>query len=162
MSKLKITEKDMLQKDWYIEAKKQTLETLPEFLRKLTEDYEHDYGTICNAVIASALGAMWAVDHTPEGGITGFQASCITWGVIRQWQFSSNKCGLRLLDYDNMLYPQYENRFEKTISEDTWKAIQKEAKKQLKENDKCHPDVKKHWESISAGNIPFGFKQEIK
>jgi hypothetical protein len=65
---------------------------------------------------------------------------------------------LRLLNYENLLYPQYEDKFEKIISKDTWEWLQKEAKKKLKE--RAHPIVKKHWKNIVAGNIPFGFKVE--
>lgn len=45
-----ITEKDNEQEIWFKEAEKQTLETLPEFIRHLLEDYGHDYGTICHAL----------------------------------------------------------------------------------------------------------------
>jgi hypothetical protein len=55
-----------------------------------------------------------------------------------------------------MLYPQYDYKFEKTISTDTWHALQEEAKKNLVERDP-HPNVKAHWESIVEGKIPFGY-----
>ena len=56
--KQQITEEMKIHDGWYKEAKKQTVETLPEFVRHLTEDYSHDYGTICYAVEAGAIGAM--------------------------------------------------------------------------------------------------------
>ena len=79
------------------------------------------------------------------------------WDFIRDWTYSNNKCGMKITDYDDMLYPQYGYKFEKTISTDTWHAIQEEAKKRLAETDYAHPNVKAHWESIIAGNIPFGY-----
>ena len=130
-----ISEKDGIQKQWFKEAKGMTMDTLPGFLKKLTQDYQHDYGTICHAITAGAVATAWAMDRCPNGGITGFQAGCVMWGMIRQWNYSHNKTGLRLIDYDNFLYPQYENEYEKTLSPDTWAAIQKEAKANLKEAD---------------------------
>jgi len=71
-----IREEDGIQKEWYEEARKMTVEQLPMFLKKLVEDYQHDYGTICHAVAAGALSAAHAVNHSPTGGITGFQPLC--------------------------------------------------------------------------------------
>lgn len=64
-----------------------------QFPKKLTEDYGHDYGTIGHAVAASAIGAATAVDHSPTGGITGFQAGAIMWEFIQHWTHEGNKCG---------------------------------------------------------------------
>ena len=120
-----------IKEEWLKGAHSATIDTLPAFLRDLTENYSHDYGTICHVIAIAAIAAAWAVDHSPQGGITGFQAGCIMWEFIRNWNYSSNKTGLRLIDYDNFLYPQYEDRYQKTISKDTWEAIQKEAKANL-------------------------------
>lgn len=40
--RIKITEQDHLEKEWYEEAKKQTLETLPQFMNHMLNDYGHD------------------------------------------------------------------------------------------------------------------------
>jgi hypothetical protein len=154
-----ITEKDNLHKQWYIDAKEQTLETLPKFLNHLIEDYIHNYGTICHAISAGAIATAWAIDNSKQGGITGFQAGCVMWKFIEQWMYSNNICGLKVLDYDNMLYPQYYSNFEKNINEDTWIKIQDMAKKLFKEKD-CfvHENVVEHWKSIIEGKIPFGYK----
>ena len=132
-----IKEEDGIHKEWHKEAKEMTMEKLPEFIRKLTEDYGHDYGTIVHALTAGAIGTMWAMDRTPHGGIAGFQAGCIMWQFIREWNKSGNKCGMALLDYDNLLYPQYEYKFDKAITPSAWEAIQKEAKKHLEESEKA-------------------------
>lgn len=66
--KKSITEQDKIHEEWYKEASEMTLENLPEFLRKLTEDYSHDYGTICHAISAAAAAAAWAVEKSPCGG----------------------------------------------------------------------------------------------
>lgn len=157
--KKQITEKSGEHKKWYEEASKQTLESLPEFLSHLANNYMHDYGTICHAVAASALAAAHAMNASPVGGISGFQAGCIMWEFIQKWM--NYKSPLRLIDYGNMLYPQYKNKFEKTISKETWEYLQKEAYKLLAEdNETASPNVINHWKSIAAGVVPFGYQLE--
>lgn len=62
-----------------------------------------------------------------------------------------------------MLYPQYEYKFTgRTISSDTWAALQKSAKENLEEDEKnenyrAHPRVIAHWKSIADGKVPFGY-----
>ena len=160
MEKQKITEEMKVHEKWYKEAKDQTLETLPAFLKKLTEKYSHDYGTICHAIAASAIATAWAVNATPTGGITGFQAGAVMWGFVRNWKFSNNKSGLRIIDYDDMLFPQYEEKFtNKSISESTWIALQKEANLRLADNNEfANSKVVAHWQSIADGNIPWGYE----
>ena len=58
-----------------------------------------------------------------------------------------------------MLYPQYEYKFDKTISPETWSALQNEASRKLQESSGfVHPDVVKHWKNIVDGKVPFGYK----
>lgn len=164
MEKQQITEEMGLHKEWYKEAKEMTAEKLPEFIRHLTEDYEHDYGTIVKAMGAAAIAAVMAVDNSDEGGITGFQASAVNWEFLRNWWYTDNKCGMKLVDYDKMLYPQYDYRFKKTISSKVWAHLQEEAEKRLKEDTEkmnsplgASPEVVAHWKSIVAGKVPFGY-----
>ena len=152
-----INEEMHVEKEWFKEAKEQTIETLPQFINHLMNDYRHDYGTICHALSAAALAAVYAADKSPQGGITGFQASFIMWDFIKQWMYPYNKCGLRLVDYDDMLFPQYQDKFEKTISPNTWSEIQEQARKYVAENDTVHPNVLAHWKSIINGKIPFEY-----
>ena len=161
MSRKPITEDMRLQNEWYKRAYSMKPEDFPEFFRELTEDYEHDYGTVCHAMSAIGLAAMWAFNKSEgaRGGITGFQAGCVMWEVIRHMNYEDNKCGLRLLNMDDLLYPQYEHKF-RSISSDTWEAVQKEAQKRLSERGTAHPDVVAHWKSIVNGKIPFGLRIE--
>lgn len=160
MSKIKITEEMHVEKEWFEQAREQTLETLPDFINHVMNDYIHDYGTVCHAISACAIAAAWAADNTENGGITGFQASFVMWNFVKQWSYSSNKCGLAIIDYDKMLFPQYEEMFtKKTISFATWKRLQERAKELLaeKENGIAHPDVREHWKSVANGVVPFGY-----
>lgn len=160
--KIAITEEMRLEKEWFAEAKKQTLETLPAFINHVMNDYVHDYGTVCHAISACAIAAAWAANEEKGacGGITGFQAGFVMWDFVKQWSYTDNKTALKILDYDKMLYPQYEHTFQKTMKEATWKTIQAEAKKMLESFASAHPDIVSHWKSIADGQIPFGYTIE--
>lgn len=154
----KITEEQNVHQAWYEEAKKVTVEALPEFVRKLTQDYGHDYGTICHAIAAAAVAAAHAVEHSPVGGITGFQGGAVMWEFIRHWQGIDGPT--RLMQYDDMLFPQMEHKF-RAISAETWEHLQKKAKENLSgDRAFAHPDVVAHWKSIAKGKVPFGFAVE--
>lgn len=157
---IKVTEEMHPEKEWFEQAGKQTLKTLPDFINHVMNDYCHDYGTVCHAVAACAIAAAWAANNESGsgGGITGFQAGFVMWDFIKQWNYSSNKCGMKIIDYDNMLFPQYEDRFSKTISKDLWGKLQEEARKNLDtDRDYTHPSVIAHWQSIVNGKVPFGY-----
>lgn len=148
-------------RELYKEAKKQTPDTIGGFVKHAMCDYPHDYGSVCVAVAACAIAGVYAADNTPQGGITGYQAGFVMWEFIRQLNYRGNKCGLRMIDYDNMLFPQYADKFEKTISSDTWKLLQEEAKKKIEEDSAfADPAVINHWKSIVDGVVPFGYKIE--
>lgn len=164
MDKVVITEEMHLEKEWFEQAREQKLETLPEFMNHILNDYCHSYGTICHAISACALAAAWAANNSNQGGITGFQAGCVMWDFIRQWSYSSNKCGLAIINYDKMLYPQYENRFcKKTISPYTWASLQKRARELLEETNAgelAADRVIEHWQNIVNGIVPFEYTVE--
>jgi len=147
--------------EWRVRAANtKTPEDLAEFVRHLCEDYVHDYGTIVHACVAAAVAACWTVDAGPQGGITGFQASAIMWQFMRDWNGLSGPA--RLLRFKDLLYPQNEDDFAKTISQGSWDWLVAEAQKNLEE---CHPGgvhptVQAHWESIVAGEVPFGYTVE--
>lgn len=138
------------------EGRKQikTFDGLIDFLRDVKGKYNTGYGEAPRAIAQAclAVGDFLAKDF----GITGFQASFVMWDFVCDWQYPHNKCGLRILDFDNMLYPQYEFKFAKTISFEQFEGIKKQAKENLK-NSNAHPKVIEHWKSIADGNIPFGF-----
>lgn len=144
---------------WYKEAKEQTLETLPAFMKKILDEPQ-TYDSIVEAIAACAVGAAWAGDHYPNDSITGFQASFVMWRFIENWMHKGESCGLRLVDYDDMLYPQYEYKFnDKTINSQTWKEMQRKAQELLNEG-RGVEEVKAHWRSIVDGVVPFGYTVE--
>lgn len=139
--------------DKIIKSEKDLINFIEEM--SLTEcDIENEYDTAPHKIAQ----AMLEVGHYLAGkhGISGFQAGGVMWEVIEEWMYSGNKCGLKLVDYDNMLYPQYDYKFDKTISADTWYNLQEQAKEMLATEDACS-SVRKHWQSIADGVIPFGY-----
>ena len=152
--------KDIIE-NWRTQAREMTLDDLPKFINHLIHDYKHDYGTICHAMSVASVATMWAMNKEPQGGVTGFQAGAIMWENIQNWDISYKDKPLKLINYDKMLYPQYDYVFDKTISEDTWNYLQKKAKNNLeKEKQYAVPDIIKHWENIVNGIVPFGYKIE--
>lgn len=154
MEKKKITEVDHLEVEWMKEAKEQTLETLPSFFNHLMNGYVHDYGTIVKAVSAAMLGTFWAFNN--QEGFTGFQVGFIPWFMMDEF-WSKSEIGRKVINFDDMVFPQYEFKFRSTISKEIFKNLQERASKFIEEG-RLHPDVKKHMESIVAGEVPFGYK----
>ena len=153
-----ITEEMHLEKEWFEEAKTvKSTEDLTRFVEKMLYSYEHDYGTACHAIAACSLACAWLGAHVE--GISGFQAGFVMWDFIRHWMKEGNKCGMKLVDYDDFLYPQYKDKFDKIISEETWTSIQEEAKNKLENDDGfvCGA-VRQHWKGIVDGVVPFGYK----
>ena len=141
-----------------------TPDQLASFVKGMLGEYHHDYGTIVHACAAAALAACRTVDRDPDsGGITGFQAGCVMWSFVEHWLHT--KGPMKLMQYRNMLYPQYETSFAKTITKDTWKWLQAEAKKELIEfpqgegpGGDYRNTIRDHLQSIAEGEPPFGYR----
>ena len=161
---------------------------LVEFLKDVRDNYNYDYGVAPRAIAQASVATAWYFAYV--FGITGFQAGFVMWDFIRDWQYRDNECGLKIVDYDLMLYPQYEYKFtEKTISEWQWEALQEKAQKEIDrinetvetynrsqakgmedfinkegrdwvDTDFCNIRVLNHWKSIIEGKVPFGFRVE--
>lgn len=151
---------------WIKRAKNdiKTLEQLNTFTNELVEycqtlpepDY---YEETVNATTAISLAA--ARMFTYKFGLTVFQTGAVMWGIIDNTITEDHDVGMKMLNFNNMLYPQYEHRFEKSIPPEVWHTIQKRAKELIEENEKsdfkAHKNVVAHWKSIVDGKIPFGF-----
>lgn len=110
-----------------------TLETLPDFLRDLDQNYNHDYGTIVHAVAAAAQAAARAFDRGRSGGITGFQAGAVMWEFIRGWMHKEGP--MRLVSYDDLLYPQKGDTFANVLTPDMAEWLIKQAREKLAESE---------------------------
>jgi hypothetical protein len=150
--KTAITEKDRdIIQAWYSEE----VTDINAFIEKLNKDYDHDYGTICHAIAATAVQAGKLMNKQEQGGITGFQAGAVMWEFMRNWMHLEGP--MRLMSYNKMLYPQYFGDFDTVIEEDVWKYLQSEAKKNFETVENAGEQVKAHWKSIVDGIVPFGY-----
>lgn len=167
VKKQKITEEDKEIVDkWYSDAKKVTIDNIGDFAKEIMNKYEHDYGTICHACAAMAIAGAYAINNDKEqGGITGFQASVVMWQFITNWMTEYKDKPVRLTNFEDLIYPQYENKF-KEISKETWKRVRNKAlfmliqDKGKPEKEKANKKVSEHWKSITEGKVPFGLKVE--
>jgi hypothetical protein len=127
----------------------ETGEELAGYIRGLV-DRPHDYGT---CVYAMSMAATAAYNYVARRlGVTGFQASCADMDILRRtrgWEWG------RLVDYSNLLYPQYcdEQHFP------TWRGIveanaaefAKRARVLLEENPTMVAGpVRDHWQWLAS------------
>lgn len=132
-----------------------SLDDLMNYIQNIRDNYDIGYGTAPRAIAQAALAASYYL--ADMFGITEFQAGFVMWDFVRDWSFRGNKCGLKIVNYDDMLYPQYNYKFQKTIKKDTFEALQKAAENNLKKHQFASSAVIKHWKSIVDGNVPFGY-----
>ena len=141
---------------WMKLAREQTPETLPDFLKDVHEAIPVSYGNAVHRLAISAIATTWAYNKSQAGGITGFQASCVMWEYIEFWM--SKHTPHILLDYEDMLYPQSEEKFT-SISQEIWDWIRKTARERLEKDSKfMAPAVAKHMDQIIMGRVPFGYR----
>lgn len=140
-----------------MQAETQTLETLPQFINHLMNDYEHNYGTSIKATMTAMIATFNACDKSEQGGFTGFQVGFIPWLMMNEF-WGESEVGRKVIDFEHMLYPQYADKFEKTMSSKIWNKLQEIAKERMKEPvENFHPDVREHIAKIAAGQVPFGY-----
>jgi len=128
-----------------------TRDELMAFMDSLMER-PHEYGTCVYAMSMCAVAAYYYVSHVL--GATSFQASLADLDILRRTRRMEY---FRIVNWEGMLYPQYENEMQKTIAPDIWKWLQSEAKRKLAEKPVAHPAVRAHWQSIVDGIVPFGY-----
>jgi hypothetical protein len=147
---------------WFKEARDCRLDdgSLQRFLDHLRNDYLHDYGTSARATAAAAFATANAFARYE--GLTGFQWSCVAMGVLGHMLFPDNKLGFTVINYDDLLYPQYEYRFtERKISAKGAEKLKQEARAQISESDGLvHPDVMAWWQKLANGQFPEWLKIE--
>ena len=144
-------------KKWYEEARRCRLDdgSLLKFMKRLVGKYEHDYGTIVHAMTAAAIAGAYAVEKSPQGGITGFQHGCFIMEFLAEERFRNNKFGFFLRDVDDILYPQYQELFCKLqIPRKQADRISQEARVRLAEKDAAAPSVRDWWQRLADGNFP--------
>lgn len=106
---------------------------------------KHDYGTCCYAMSMSAVAAFNFVSS--KLGVTGFQASCAELDVLARTR--NMKLGFKILDNEDLLYPQMKYKFGEEMWErmtrDNIKVLREKAKELINENKEAHPVVMTRW-----------------
>ena len=136
-------EQTALFKKWRKEAKECTPETVGEFIRKLVTDYCHGYGSIAEALAVAALAGAWAVERSEQGGLTGFQWGWASLHALTLMQYENSILGIRVQKLDDILFPQYADKFAViTVRKDKAVKIRETAKKMLEEEHGAHEAVR--------------------
>jgi hypothetical protein len=127
-----------------------TPEQLADYIKSLV-DRPHDYGTCVYAVSMAAVAAYQYVGR--KLGTTGFQSSCADLDILRRargWEWG------RVLNYEDLLYPQYANRERFPTVEDLLYEHRAELAKRaavlLEKSPTAHPDVLAHWRKLVAAD----------
>lgn len=149
---------DALIRSWTEEARKvENMDQFKQLYEKLTGEYQHDYGSSIKATGALMIAAFELMERSSSGGFTGFQVSFLPWMMIDEFM-SLGKCGQRILDFEKILYPQYDHNFEKVISERVHEQLIEKAKSNLENTTNCADEVRKRWELIASGELPEGWR----
>lgn len=146
---------------WHAKARDVvTMRDVVAFYDELANDYEHDYGTICHAMAALGIAAMRALNNSEQGGITGFQAGCVMWEFIKHFMHMEGP--MRLIEYKDILYPQFDDKFDKKLSKEMLEWLQEKAKKAMDGNVMMSIAVAQRHHDIIAGKLPEGWSLEEK
>lgn len=138
---------------WWAEATAcKRIDDAADFARRLISDYRHDYGTICHAIAAAGVAMASAVEQSPEGGVTGFQAGAIGWMLHKRWEQWGDE-PRKIVDLSHLLYPQYDEHWT-TIHASTAEWLQKRATELLAQHPDAAGSVSDRWRDIAAGRFP--------
>ena len=132
----------------------QTIEDFEALYRDLLEEVQHDYGTVIHATWALMLAAFFLVNHSPQGGFTGFQVSFLGWKGIDEF-IRSTRLGARIIWMEDWLYPQMQARQQAYPTKSQAKKLQEEAKKNLESGTPMAPEVIAWQQQIAKGDFPF-------
>jgi hypothetical protein len=145
-----------------------TLAELPAFIEEMAHAGT-DYNTTAEATAAAAAATAWALCH--QFGLSGFQGGWVMWEFMHLWNGIGERSPARLIDYEDLLYPQFEGKF-RSIPADVWEWAQNAAKEKIARSSPwsrrdsengtmlMSEDVFRHWESVAAGVVPFGLRIE--
>ena len=127
-----------------------------KFLKDAKADLEKNPTDAIAGIILAAGGLAL---HSLKKPITKDQAGAVMWNFIRHWLPDFATSPLRLLIYEDMLNPQFEKYFT-SITPDIKEWLQQKAKWNLENIKDASDEVKKHWQEVADGKIPFGLGVE--
>ena len=120
---------------------------LVNFIREMSKE-AHTYGKCVYVMSQIATAAFYYASHVV--GSTGLQASFADLDIIRRTRGMEH--GFRIIDYRNLLYPQYQNSiagFWQLVDENI-DNLSKAASELLESGEKAHPNVLEHWRHLSG------------
>jgi hypothetical protein len=134
-------------------AHPKTIDELVAYIKTLEGEVD-DYGKTVYAVSLASYATFNYMAHV--GGITGFQAGCADLDILKRTRML--KHGFKIVDFGNLLYPQYCDEDEipgwETIMRDNLEHLSKEAQKLLDEQTEyTHPDVVAHWQKLARAKV---------
>lgn len=141
---------------WYKEALSQTLETIPSFLNKLCSDYSHDSVTFSHALVAGALGAIAAMNKTPEGDISADQKQRVLGLFTRKWAMIEGP--FQITRWFGLLHSKSESQF-RHIPKAVADQVSKKALEFLQAPDasSLSSEQTEHLKKIAEGQMPWGY-----
>ena len=128
-----------------------------EMSKSIDIEKEEDAREKITAVILAAGHVM--IQKFAKCVDTRDKAGQIMWNFIRHWLPEFAFSPLRIIIYEDMLYPQFEKNF-KTITPDVANWVKKQAQALLESRKDVSPELKSHWQSIVDGKLPYGIMLE--
>lgn len=145
-----MTEKECKEMIYEKSGSVKTLEQFTELLNEIkSQEWNYD------SLVYSASAIMRSALSVADLGLSTFQAGFVAWELIGYLMHI--KSPAKIIDFNEMLYPQYEAKFQKTISADVWDYLQNKANEYLDNNTTALTEVIEHWRKIKSGMIPFGY-----
>jgi hypothetical protein len=149
---------DGLQEQWYEQARQQTLETMPEFIRYLLDEYSHDAQTIVHAMVAGCLATLSAMNAHPEGDLGPSQSSQLLGLFIRKWARLDGPA--KIMSWAALLDPEYEDQCMR-VPEEVSLYLRSLARQVLDSKTYKNESHRIHLERIEQGEMPWGFKSTV-
>lgn len=148
---------------WFATAKNlKNFHEFRDFRKQILYETEHDYATLAHAAGALLIGLAHATANSLD--LSPLQSLYAMFDFVKEYRYSSNRCGISIMDYDNFLKPNMDEYFEKSISQDVWERIQAEAQSRLAEIENIkdgepmpNEDEINHYKNIAEGKVPYGY-----
>lgn len=137
---------------------------LADFVSDLADRPDHSMESIVHAAAAAAVAASAVVLTSASAEKLGAYQS-VTAHNLMAWRYIEEFGGFdegpkRMLQYQQMLYPRFADKFGKKIDRATMDWLVVKAKEILESGRSLHSSVRFHLEGLACGIPPFEFEIE--
>lgn len=147
------------QEGWYAEAYHMELERLPEFIRRMLLSKPDQEDGILHALVAGALATVAAMSKAYGKPMNAAIADKLMYRFVARWRGIVGP--IKILRFEQMLYPVFKQNFANTIGQGTWAWLQDTAARKLLRAKNPKADWRWHWQKIAQDKeVPFGWKVE--